>query len=67
MKRKKPNSLEMLWFATAILCFFAAVHQTYYEGFSKSYVLFIFTLLAVAMYFLRKQLRKSNNSNKPNE
>ena len=66
MKRKKTNSLEILWVITAIICFITAVHQTYYEGFSKSYILFIFSLLALMMFLLRRQLRKSNKSDKNN-
>lgn len=63
MKNKLSRALEILWLITAILCLFAAIHQTYYEGFSKSYLFFIFTLVALGMFLLRKQIRKSNKTN----
>ncbi len=65
-KKKKINSLEILWFATAILCFIAAIHQTYREGFSKSYILFIFTVMAVIMYLLRRYMRINKKTDEPN-
>jgi len=63
MRNKLPLALEILWIFTAILCLFAAIHQTYYEGFSKSYVFFIFSSVAFIMYLLRRQIRKSNKDN----
>ena len=66
MKNNKINIFEVLWLITALLCFIAAIHQTYREGLSKSYVLFIFTVLAVIMYLLRRYLRINKKSDKPN-
>jgi len=65
MKNKLARSLEVIWIVTSILCLFAAIHQTYYEGFSKSYIFFIFSFIAFIMYLLRRQIRKSikDNSN----
>ncbi len=66
MKKNKTNIFEVLWLITAILCFIAAIHQTYREGFSESYILFIFTVLAVIMYLLRRYLRINKKSDQPN-
>lgn len=63
MRNKLYIALEILWIITAILCLFAAIHQTYYEGISKSYVFFIFSIVALIMYYLRRQIRKSNKPN----
>ncbi|PLX22803.1 MAG: hypothetical protein C0597_01805 [Marinilabiliales bacterium] len=63
MKDKVSRIFEVLWIIVAILCLSAAIHQTIYEGISKSYVLFIFSLIAFAMYFVRKQIRKSKKDN----
>lgn len=63
MKNKLSRSLEVIWVITSILCLFAAIHQTYYEGFSKSYIFFIFSFVAFIMYLLRRQIRKSNKDN----
>jgi len=63
MKDKVSRIFEVLWIIVAILCLSAAIHQTIYEGISKSYVFFIFSLIAFAMYFVRKQIRKSKKDN----
>ena len=63
MKNKLARSLEFLWVVTSVLCLFAAIHQTYYEGFSKSYIFFIFSFVAFIMYLLRRQIRKSKKDN----
>jgi hypothetical protein len=65
-KKNKTNIFEVLWLITAMLCFFAAIHQTYREGFSESYILFIFTALAVIMYLLRRYLRVNKKSDQAN-
>ena len=62
MKTKLSRIIEIIWIITAILCLFAAVHQTYYEGFTKSYILFVFSFVAFIMYLLRKQMRKSDKN-----
>lgn len=60
MRTKLSRVVEVIWIITSILCLLAAVHQTYYEGFTKSYILFIFSFVAFIMYLLRKQMRKSD-------
>ncbi len=63
MKNKLARSLEVLWVVISVLCLFTAIHQTYYEGFSKSYIFFIFSFVAFIMYLLRRQIRKSKKDN----
>ena len=63
MKSNLARALEILWIITSVLCLFAGVHQTYYEGFSKSYLFFIFSFIAFIMYLLRKEIRKSKKEN----
>lgn len=60
MRTKLSRVVEVIWIITSFLCLLAAVHQTYYEGFTKSYILFIFSFVAFIMYLLRKQMRKSD-------
>jgi len=67
MKNKLSKIVEIIWLITSLLCLFTAVHQTIYEGIAKSYLFFIFSLIAFAMYFLRKQLRESNRKSNSNE
>ncbi len=66
MKNKLARSLEIIWLITSVLCLFTAIHQTFYEGFSKSYIFFIFSFIAFIMYLLRKQIRKSNKTKNSN-
>lgn len=60
MKNSLPKILEIIWLITSLLCLTAAVHQTIYEGISKSYLLFIFALIAFLMFLFRKHTRKTN-------
>ena len=62
MKNKLSKSLEIIWLITSLLCLSAAIHQTFNEGISKSYILFIFSLLAFVMYILKKHIRNSNKN-----
>lgn len=59
MRNKLAQGLEIIWLVTSLLCLIAAVHQTYYEGFSESYLFFIFSFIAFIMYLLRKEIRKT--------
>lgn len=63
MKDKFARVLEILWIIISVLCLFAGIHQTYFEGFSKSYLFFIFSFIAFIMYLLRKEIRKSKKEN----
>jgi len=64
MKNSLPKALEIVWLITAVLCFLTAIHQTIFEGISKSYLFFIFSLVALIIYLLRRQMRKSNQNSK---
>lgn len=48
---------EYVWLSLAVLCFAAAIHQTFKLGFSESYVFFIFAVMAFLMYYIRRTLR----------
>lgn len=52
---------EIFWLITAILGFLAGVHYIWKFGFGKSYVFFVISLLALAMYFMRRSYRKRSN------
>jgi len=67
MKNKVPRIIELTWLITSILCLLTAVHQTIYEGFQKSYLFYIFAIIAFLMYSFRKHIRKSNNTPSTNE
>lgn len=63
MKNKLPKALEIVWLITSIICSLTGIHQTIYEGISKSYMFFIFATIAFIMFQLRKNIRKSNLNN----
>jgi len=67
MRNKLSKALEIVWLITSILCFITAGHQTLNEGISKSYIFFIFSFVALIMFLLRKQMRKSNKLNNSND
>jgi len=58
MSKKAAHILEIFWLIIAILSLGAGIHQTYYEGISRSWLFLIITLLALGMYYLRRNLRK---------
>jgi hypothetical protein len=62
MRNNLPKILEYIWLATSILCLITAIHQTFIEGISKSYLLFIFAVIAFAMYKYRNHVRKTNQN-----
>jgi bacteriorhodopsin len=66
MKNKLSKALEIIWLVTSLICIITGIHQTIYEGISKSYLFFIFSFVAFVMYLLRKQIRKSNKSESTN-
>lgn len=66
MKNKLSKTLEIIWLITSILCLITGIHQTIFEGFSKSYSFFIFSLVAFIMFLLRKQLKNSTKQDNIN-
>jgi membrane protein implicated in regulation of membrane protease activity len=56
--------LEILWFSIAAFCLGLAINKTLNAGFKVSYPLFIISLIALLMFFIRRRIRKSANSEK---
>lgn len=54
---------EYMWLVAFLLCIITGIHQTYKEGFGKSYVFFVFAIFALLFYFVRNRMRK-NGANK---
>lgn len=57
---KLAKALEIIWLITSLICAATTIHLTVYEGFGKSYIFFIFSIVAFAIYTLRRRIRKSN-------
>lgn len=64
MKNNLPKILEIIWLITSFLCIVAGIHQTIYEGFSKSYIFFLFSIVAFLIFLFRQKTRKLNQNNK---
>jgi len=62
MKNKSPHVMEVLWIAIAVICLIPWAHQTYTQGIKESYPFLLFSLVAIFMYLLRRQMRKNNQS-----
>jgi hypothetical protein len=60
MKQIKRKAPEILWLAIAVLSLITAVHKTVNTGFGESWYFFVFVLLAVFMYYVRKSMRKNS-------
>ncbi|MBN2520022.1 MAG: hypothetical protein JXB17_05935 [Bacteroidales bacterium] len=53
------RALEILWLMIGIFCLGLAINKTLSLGIKNTYTLYLISLLAFAMFFLRKKLRKS--------
>jgi len=59
-KKDSPSrASEILWLAVAGMTIFAGIHKTWNHGFASSWYFYIFTLVALGMFFLRKTMRKN--------
>ncbi len=52
---------ELLWLAVAIMSLFAALHKTIYVSFKDSLLFYVFVLVALLLYFIRRNLRKKEH------
>ncbi|RLD64086.1 MAG: hypothetical protein DRJ01_01900 [Bacteroidetes bacterium] len=64
MKKHFAYILQILWLVVSILSLFAGIHKTIQLSFKESYLFFIFTLIALLMYFYRRNLRKTETNKK---
>ncbi len=53
---------EYVWLSVAILCVIAGIHQTIKQGISKSYLFFVFAIFAILFYWVRKNLRRNDET-----
>ena len=54
MITKRIKAMEILWMLIAIITLSMGAKVSYFEGFRKSYPLFICSAVAVGMFFFRK-------------
>ena len=55
---------EYLWLFAFILCLSAGIHQTYKQGIKTSFVFFLFAIVSLFLFFIRRNLRiKSDKKN----
>ncbi len=61
---KKITPIEFVWFSIAIICLVAGIHKTIVQDIGQGYIYFIFVVVALLMFFLRKYLRKTLEKDK---
>jgi hypothetical protein len=58
MNKRTNHILEIFWLIVAILSLIAGIHQTFTEGFGKSWLFFLIAVVGFLMFYLRRNLRK---------
>jgi len=59
MNNRVTHILEVVWISLAVLGFLAGVYNWYMLGPGESAMFFVIAVLSVAMYFYRRNLRRS--------
>ena len=59
MKPGPGKIIEITWLVVAVLSLFAGMHKTLAKGFTHSYQFFLIVLVALLMYFNRRNNRTS--------
>ena len=57
-KFKRSKASEILWLAVAVMSLGTAIHKTIFVSFSSSWYFYIFVLVALFMYMIRRNIRK---------
>ena len=57
MRNSVSGIFEVVWFVLGGLMLFMAVDVTMSSGIAQSWYYFLFSILALAMYFLRRRMR----------
>ena len=58
MKKKKSKANEILWITMAVACSVIAIHKTIYHGLGTAWYFYGFIIIAIMMYYIRKNMRK---------
>jgi len=53
------QAIKYVWLTLFILCLAAGIHQTWRQGFSKSYVFFVCAIFAFGFYWIRRNYGKT--------
>ncbi len=56
--------MKHVWFVVAIISLIAGIHKTWMFGLKESYLFFIFAVVAILMYLLRKNMNTPNKKTK---
>lgn len=68
MNKHKPYFLlELTWLIVAIFCAGLGIYALTQPEFGSKYMFFIFSILSLLMYFMRRHMRKNNMYNKSND
>lgn len=61
MNKSKPRAMEYLWLAVSVLSFGVAIHKTLNFSLRASWLYYLFTVIALLMWFLRKKMRENED------
>lgn len=56
--------MKHVWMVVAIISLIGGIHKTWMYGIKESFLFFIFVLIAILMYLLRKNMDISNKNKK---
>jgi len=57
---KKNKFLEISWLIIAVLALSIAIFESFNSGFRENYRFFIFFIIAISLYFLRRFSKKTD-------
>lgn len=61
MSNNKAKAMEYLWIGIAVLSLGVGIHKTINHGFDDSWLFYIFVIVALLMWFLRKKMRENED------
>lgn len=57
-KNTKPNFMEITWLTVAVVCLGYGIYDAVTNGLGAALRFFFFSVIAIALYFFRRHLRK---------
>ncbi len=58
---KPSKAREILWLAVAFMSLITAIHKTINVSFRESWYFYLFTVISLILYIIRRYLRKKEN------
>lgn len=61
MAKSKARAMEVLWVIIAIVSLGVGIHKSINHGIANSWLFFLFVVIALLMWFLRKKMRENED------